>query len=119
MALKTALQKVETTMTEIVSNPSESGVVIKVSSLFVSNTSNNSISVDVEMTRDGTGYSVIKSGVIPSGKTLSVFISKDVGIYLEEGDSLGLKASSSNSLDAVCSYSEVDPAAACTPLCLE
>lgn len=120
MALKTALQKVGTTMTAIVSNPAESGIAIKVSSLFVSNIlASQSSSVDIEISRGGTGYSVLKGGVIPAGKTLSVFISKDVGVYLEEGDSLSLKSAAADSLDAVCSYSEVDPTAVCEPLCLD
>lgn len=120
MALKTALQKVGTTMQAIVTNMAESGVVLKVSSLFVSNVlSDSNATVDIEVARGGSNYSVLKSGIIPAGKTLSVFISKDIGLYLEEGDSLRLKASSADSLDAVCSYSEVDPAATCEPLCLE
>jgi hypothetical protein len=120
MALKTALQKINTTMQAIVTNMAESGVVLKVSSLFVSNTTSGSdASVDIEVTRDGSNYSVLKSGVIPAGKTLSVFISKDIGLYLEEGDSLRLKASATDSLDAVCSYSEVDPSETCDPICME
>lgn len=120
MALKTALQKVGTTATAIISNAAESGVVLKISSLFVSNiVSSGSVTVDIELNRAGTGYSILKDGAIPGGKTLSVFISKDVGVFLEEGDSLKLKASALNSLDAVCSYSEIDPTLACNPVCLE
>lgn len=120
MALKTALQKVGTSMGEIVANAAESGVVLKVSSLFVSNTgSSGDCLVDIEVRRGGTGYSVLKGGTIPAGKTLSAFISKDMGVYLEEGDSLRLQASSANCLEAVCSYSEVDPTATCDVLCVE
>lgn len=119
MALKTALQKVGTTVSAIVTNPSESGVILKVSSLFVSNTTASSASADIEVLRGSTSYSILKGGAIPAGKTLSVFISKDVGVYLEEGDSLRLKASAADSLDAVCSYAEIDPTATCEPLCLE
>lgn len=119
MALKTALQKVGTTVSAIVANPSESGVILKVSSLFVSNTTSSSVSVDIEVLRGATAYSILKGGAIPAGKTLSTFISKDVGVYLEEGDSLQLKSSAADSLDAVCSYAEVDPTATCEPLCLE
>jgi hypothetical protein len=119
MALKTALQNVSTTASSIVENPAESGVVLKVSSLFVSNKTGSTVQADIEVSRGGTSYSILKGGSIPSGKTLSAFISKDVGVYLEEGDALRLKASATNSLDAVCSYSEVDPTAVCEPLCLE
>jgi hypothetical protein len=119
MALKTALQKVGTTAATIVENPAESGVVLKVSSLFVSNTTGSDALADIEVSRGGVTYSILKGGSIPAGKTLSAFISKDVGVYLEEGDALRLKASAADSLDAVCSYSEVDPTAVCEPLCLE
>jgi hypothetical protein len=101
MALKTALQKVGTTASSIVENPAESGVVLKVASLFVSNTTGSTVLVDIEVSRSGTSYSI------------------DVGVYLEEGDTLLLKSSAADSLDAVCSYSEVDPTAVCEPLCLE
>ena len=120
MALKTALQNLGTSLSEIVANPAESGVVLKVSSLFVSNhLAEDETLVDIEVSRGGSNFSILKSGIIPAGKTLSVFISKDVGIYLEEGDSLKLKASAADSLDAVCSYSEIDPTAICEPICLE
>jgi hypothetical protein len=119
MALKTALQKVGTTASSIVENPAESGVILKVASLFVSNTTGSAIQADIEISRGGTSYSILKGGSIPAGKTLSTFVSKDVGVYLEEGDALRLKASAADSLDAVCSYSEVDPTAVCEPICLE
>lgn len=106
-------------MTAIASNPAESGLVFKVSSLFVSNVTASEAQVDIEVYRDSTSYSVIKSGVIPAGKTLSVFASKDMGLYLEEGDSLRLKAAAVDSLEAVCSYSEADPTATCQPLLME
>ena len=119
MALKTALQQLTTAATAIVTNPAESGVVLKVSSLFVSNKSVSGAAADVEVVRGATAYSVLKGGTIPAGKTLSVFISKDIGVYLEEGDSLRLRSSAADSMDAVCSYSEVDPTAVCEPLCLD
>lgn len=119
MALKTDLQNVGTTVAAIVTNPSESGVVLKVSSLFVSNKTASNATADIEVLRGSNSYSILKAGIIPAGKTLSTFISKDVGVYLEEGDSLRLRASALNTLDAVCSYAEVDPTATCDPLCLE
>jgi len=110
MALKTSLQKVGTTAADIVSNQAESGVSLKVTSLFVSNVlSEDPAEVDIEVARAGSYYSLIKGGSIPAGKTLSVFISKDIGLYLEEGDSIRLKSSSENSLEAVCSYEEIAP----------
>lgn len=119
MALKTSLQKMGTTVSAVVVNPSESGVVLKVSSLFISNTTASDVEADIEVLRGSTSYNILKSGVIPAGKTLSAFISKDVGVYLEEGDSLRLRASDADSLDAVCSYEEIDPTAVCEPLCAE
>jgi hypothetical protein len=120
MALKTALQNLGTSLSEILVNQAESGVVLKVSSLFVSNyLASGDAFVDIEIGRGGSSFSILRGGLIPAGRTLSVFISKDIGVYLEEGDSLKLKASAPSSLDAVCSYSEIDPTATCEPLCLE
>jgi hypothetical protein len=119
MAKKTTLQKVGTTVADIVANPVESGIVLKVSSLFVSNTTDSDVEVDIVVSREGSSYNILKGGVIPGGKTLNTFVNKEVGVYLEEGDALGLKASAADSLDAVCSYTEVDPTAVCEPLCLE
>jgi len=119
MALKTTLQSVGTSLQSIASNQPESGVVLKVTSLFISNVSDSDAEVDVEVNRDEVSYYILKSGVIPQGKTLSVFVSKDVGIYLEEGDSLRLKAQDVDVLEAVCSYTEVDPNAKCEPICME
>jgi hypothetical protein len=119
MAQKTTLQKVGTTVADIVANPLESGIVLRISSLFISNTTDSNVEVDVEISRDGSSYNILKGGVIPSGKTLNTFVNKEVGVYLEEGDALGLKASAADSLDAVCSYTEVDPTAVCEPICME
>jgi len=119
MALKTSLQLVGTSIASIVTNLPESGVVLKVTSLFVSNVSNSDAEVDIEVNRDEVGYNILKSGVIPAGRTLSVFVSKDIGIYLEEGDSLRIRSAEPDTLEAVCSYSEIDPTAVCEPICLE
>lgn len=121
MTLKTATQNASTNFATLVSNPIGSGFVIKMTSLFVSNKTNSEAAlVDIQVVRDATSYSIMKEGVVPANKTMSVFMSKDIGIYLEEGDLVQVKSSSADSLDVICSYMEASPDdASCNPLCLE
>ena len=84
---------------------SNSGKVLKVNALYVSNvdgTSNADLNVDIY--RSSTAYHIAKTVNVPADATLDV-ISKS--IYLEEGDSLRLTASANSDLEAVCSYEEI------------
>ncbi len=93
-----------TTANTIVSNPVSSGSVYKINSLLVTN-SNTSVSCDITSTfvRTGANTKLASTITIPTKSTL-VVLSKDIGIYLEEGDSITVLASSNNCLEAVCSY---------------
>lgn len=84
---------------------SNSGKVLKVNALYVSNvdgTSNADLNVDIY--RSSTAYHIAKTVNVPADATLDV-ISKS--IYLEEGDSLRLTANANSDLEAVCSYEEI------------
>ena len=84
---------------------SNSGKVLKVNALYVSNvdgTSNADLNVDIY--RSSTAYHIAKTVNVPADATLDV-ISKS--IYLEEGDSLRLTASANSDLEAICSYEEI------------
>lgn len=102
---KTAVQAVGTSATAIVTNSADSGKVIKVNALYVSNVDGtNNAEVNVDIYRSSTAYHVAKTVVVPADATLDV-ISK--AIYLEEGDSLRLTANATSDLEAVCSYEEI------------
>ena len=97
-----AVQAVGTSATAIVSNSAASGQVYKINALYVANvdgTSNYTVNVDVY--RSSTAYRIAYQIVVPAAATLDV-ISK--AIYLNEGDSLRLTASSASKLEAICSY---------------
>ena len=102
---KTAVQAVGTSATAIVSNPAASGKVLKVNALYVSNVDGtNNAEINVDIFRSSTAYHIAKTIVVPADATLDV-MSKSV--YLEEGDTLRLTATTASDLEAVCSYEEI------------
>jgi stress response protein SCP2 len=101
---KTAVQAVGTSATAIVTNSSGSGKVQKVNALYVSNINTAAATVNVDIYRSTTAYRLAYTVSVPAGSTLDL-MSKSM--YLEEGDSLRLTASSSGYLEAVCSYEEI------------
>lgn len=104
---KTAVQAVTTTATAIVTNSAASGKILKVNSLAVSNVDGtDSADITVDLYRSSTAYHLVKTVTIPADSTL-VVISKENGIYLEEGDALRCTASANSDLEAICSYEEI------------
>jgi predicted GTPase len=104
---KTSLQNISTSATEIVANGSASNKIIKINSLVVSNISGNTAGeVTVDFFRDSQSFKFASTISVPANATL-VVISKETGVYLEEGDSIRCEASANNQLQAVCSYEEI------------
>lgn len=102
---KTSVQAVTTSATAIVTNSSSSGKVIKVNALYASNVNGSSAAtINVDLYRSSIAYRLAYAVSVPANTTLDV-ISKS--IYLEEGDSLRLTASSNSYIEAVCSYEEI------------
>lgn len=104
---RTAVQNVTTSATAIVTNSAGSNYVFKINSLIISNI-NGATAADItaEVLRGGVAYRIAFTVSVPADSTL-VVISKDTSVYLEEGDSLRLTASSNSILQAVCSYEEI------------
>lgn len=101
---KTSVQSVGTTITAIVTNNAASGEVYKINSLIIANIDGtNPATVTVDLFRSSTSYKIASTITVPADATL-VVLSKDIAIYLEEGDSLRCQASVANDLQAVCSY---------------
>ena len=104
---KTAVQAVTTSATAIVSNSAASGKVFKVNSLIVANVDGtNAADITVDVYRSTTPYRLANTISVPADASL-VVISKESGIYLEEGDSIRCTASANSDLEAVCSYEEI------------
>ena len=102
---KSAVQAVGTSAAAIVTNSAGSGKVIKVNALYVGN-------VDATTAHDLTVDLYRSSVAYRFGPTISVAAksSMDVlskSIYLEEGDTLRLTASTASKLEAVASYEEI------------
>ena len=103
---KTAVQIITTTATAIVTNSAASGKVLKLNALYIGNVDGSAnADIDVDIYRSSTAYRISKSVTVPAKATLDI-LSKP--IYLEEGDSLRLTASSNSKLEGVCSYEEIN-----------
>lgn len=101
---KTGVLAVTTSAQNIVTNSANSNSVIKVNSLLISNIhGSSSTDLYVDLYRNSTSYYIAYTISVPADASL-VVLSKDSGIYLEEGDSLRVWAASSSILHAVCSY---------------
>lgn len=107
---KTSFQSVTESASAVVSNGSSSDTIIKVNSLVVSNVDEANHEVTVDILRGGVSRKIANKIVVPAGASL-VVISKDTGVYLEEGDDLRLLGSGElfddGDLEAVCSYEEI------------
>lgn len=101
---KTAVQSITTSSASIVTNGTNSGKMMKINALYISNINTAPMSANVEVFRSSVAYRMGYTITIPNSTTLDL-ISKI--IYLEEGDTLRLSAGANNFLEAVCSYEEV------------
>lgn len=100
-----------TSATSVLSNAASSGLLLRVTSLYVSNVDgvNNAditISYYSAAAIGGTATEICKTVVVPADATL-VVIDKDAPVYLEENRSIGATASAANDLRVVCSYEEI------------
>lgn len=101
---KSNILSIPTTATAIVSNGAGSNQVLKINSLVVSNIDGtNNADVTVDLFRGGTAYRIASTITVPADASL-VIISKDISLYLEEGDSLRCTASAADDLQGICSY---------------
>lgn len=83
-----AVAALSTTLTAAISNAAASGQVLKVESLYASNThASNAVQVSVSLYRSSTDYYLTKS-VSVSPQDTGVIIDSTAPVYLNEGDSL-------------------------------
>lgn len=102
---KSAVQLVGTTPTAIITNSAGSGKVIKVNTLMVGNVdATTAYDLTVDLYRSSVAYRFVCT---VSGAAKAVLDVLGKAIYLEEGDSLRLTASTASKLEAVASYEEI------------
>jgi len=101
---RTAVANSTTTATAFLSNDAASNQVFKINSIIVSNIDGIADAViSIDLFRSSVSYYLARLITVPADSTL-VVLSKDMGIYLEEGDSLRSLASANGDLQVVCSY---------------
>lgn len=100
---KTALAALSTTTANVVTNSSGSGAVAKVNSITLANYSASAVTASVFMNRSATVYYLVGGVSIPANSTLSL-VSKDTGIYLEEGDVLQANVSTNTAVSITAGY---------------
>lgn len=105
---KTDVLAVPITATAITTCAAEK--IYKINSLVVANIDGvNAADITVDIFRSSVAYRIASTITVPADATL-VVISKDMGIYLEEGDALRVTASAAGDLQAFCSYEIIDDA---------
>lgn len=102
---------VTTTPTVFLTNSSDSGQVLKVNSIIVSNVDGtNAANVFVKLHQQaagaGTSFSLAHEISVAADSTL-VLMDKASSIYLEENKSLVSYASANSDLDIVCSFERI------------
>lgn len=102
---KTAVQVVGTSATAIITNSAGSNKVLKVNTLMVGNVdAATAYDLTVDLFRGSVAYRFVATVSVPAKSTMDVL---GKSIYLEEGDSLRLTASSASKLEAIASYEEL------------
>ena len=98
--------------TDILTNGSSSGKVLKINSIIVANVDGSNASTVTCSFYDGSAtarYKLAHTVDVPAKSTL-VVIGKDSPIYLEEGDQIEANAGHASRLTIVISYEELDDA---------
>jgi hypothetical protein len=100
---KTAAAIAALTPTALVTNASNSGNVIKLNTVVAVNANVSNATVTVELYRSSTSY-YLASGITVPAKAQLTILAKDVAIYLEEGDSIHVSASTATGISVTSSY---------------
>jgi hypothetical protein len=100
---KTALQLVTATMANVIVNAANSGTVVKLNDVMVSNFTTSAITTNVAVGRGSSLFYLAGTMSVPANSALMV-IAKDTVIYMEEGDYLQANASSATAAHITASY---------------
>lgn len=100
---KTNVEFIVAAGANVLVNDVDSSQVIRLNALYITNVVNADAYCTVTLNRGGTYYPFHYNIRVPTGTTF-VPVAKDTGIYLEEGDSLRLSASSDGVLRYLVTY---------------
>lgn len=100
---KTALANVTTVLSNVITNGSTSGNLIKVDTLTISNYSASSIYANVIMFRGTERAYIIGTSLIPAYSALTA-VARDTALLIEEGDYIQSNVSANVSASLTMSY---------------
>ena len=104
---KTVLYNCTSSLASALSNTASSGKVYKINLVRGANIdTSNSINIDLTVYRNSAHTYISYSLSVPVNSSV-ILISKDDGIYLEEGDAIYAKASTTGKIDLVISYEDI------------
>jgi 3-dehydroquinate synthase class II len=104
---KTVTAALTTTSTAIVTNASESGKVLKINTVIVTNVDGASAADVTVAYGDATGTSPVASTIsVPADSALTV-LDKSTSVYVEENKSIYASASAAGDLVILISYEEI------------
>jgi hypothetical protein len=104
---KTAPYSCTSTLSAALSNTAASGKVFKVNTIRAANIdATTALSVDITVYRGSTHSYIANAISVPVNSTL-VVLSKEEYLYLEEGDAIYAKGSTSGKIDLTISYEEI------------
>lgn len=101
---KLALSTVNTTATTLITNATNSGNLLKINTLTFTNIGNAAASATVTLAKSTVAEMKMANTISVPTNSMLVAISKDTAIYMEEGDTMNVYASSNTYLTVACSY---------------
>jgi hypothetical protein len=104
---KTVGVAVTTTFADVLVNGASSGKVLKINAAYCANVDGTLLAkVDLVWRRSGTDRYLAKLLSVPAGAT-QILVAREAYIYLEEGDSLRVKADTASILELIISYEDI------------
>ena len=84
-----------------------SNTVYKLNSISVANKTASSVTVDVRIYTSGSTVFLLADGIAVPAATTLVVLTKDQGLYINEGGKVNALASAGSALDILCSYESI------------
>lgn len=103
---ETDVQSIGTTAVAITSNSAASGKVYKINTLVICSVGASDAVVTADLYRGTASFHLAKGMTVPVGSSIAI-LAKENPIYLKEGDSIRLSATSASSAQGVCSYEDI------------
>lgn len=101
---KTAGQRSNTVMSNVVVNSVNSSTIVKINSLVVANYSSSTVGTYVDIYRAGAVLTVIAGNISVPAYSTMVVVAKDMAVYLEENDSIRANTTANTAASITSSY---------------